>query len=129
MRLDHLRDRCLALPETTEGLPFGPDPLVFKVAGKMFALLSLDVIPSRVGLKCDPEWALTLREEYEAIGTSPYLHKRLWNSVTLDGSVPSSLVREMVEHSYRLVVAKLKKADRLRIEAAEGYPAASSEDG
>ena len=129
MRLDHLRALCLALPETTEGLPFGPDPLVFKVAGKMFALLSLDEIPPRVGLKCDPEWALELREEYEAIGTSPYLHKALWNSVALDGSVPASLVREMVEHSYRQVVAKMKKADRLRIEAAEDYPAASSEHG
>lgn len=129
MRLDHLRDLCLALPETTEGLPFGPDPLVFKVAGKMFALLSLDAIPNRVGLKCDPEWALTLREEHDGIGTSPYLHKRLWNSVTLDGSVPSPLVRDLVEHSYRQVVAGLKKADRERIEAADGYPAASSEHG
>lgn len=127
MRLDRLRDLCLSLPETTEGLPFGPDPLVFKVNGKMFALLSLDTIPNRVGLKCDPDWAVTLREDYEAIGTSPYLHKRLWNSVTLDRSVPSALVQEMVEHSYRLVVAKMKKADRERIEAAEGYPAASSE--
>lgn len=127
MHLDELRAHCLALPETTEGLPFGPDPLVFKVCGKMFALLSLDQIPPRIGLKCDPEWAVTLREDYEAIGTSPYLHKRLWNSVTLDRSVPSPLVREMVEHSYRLVAAGLKKADRERIEAADGYPAASSE--
>lgn len=129
MRIDHLRDLCLALPETTEGLPFGPDPLVFKVAGKMFALLSLDTIPNRVGLKCNPDWALLLREDYDAIGTSPYLHKRLWNSVTLDGSVPSPLVREMVEHSYRQVVAKMKRADRERIEAAEDYPATSSEHG
>ena len=128
MHLDELRTFCLAFPEATEGFPFGPDPLVFKVGGKMFALLGLDDLPPRVVLKCDPERSAELRERYDAISDGPHFRNLHWNYVRLDGSVPGDLVRDLVEHSYRLVVAKLKKADRTRIEAAEGYPAASFDD-
>ncbi len=117
MDLAAVRDHCLTLPETGESFPFDEHTLVFKVGGKMFALLSLDEIPSRVALKCDPERALDLREEFEAIGTGPYLNTKHWNSVALDGSVPSALVCEMIEDSWRLVVGGLRKAERERLRA------------
>lgn len=118
MHLDEIRARCLAFPEVTEGFPFGPDPLVFKVGGKMFALLGIDDIPPRVVLKCDPERTVELRERYAGISTGPYFRNLHWNYVTLDGSVPGDLVCSMVDDSYRLVVAGLKKADRERLLAA-----------
>jgi predicted DNA-binding protein (MmcQ/YjbR family) len=118
MHLDAVRTYCLALPEATEDLPFGPDPLVFKVGGKMFALLGLDDIPSRVVLKCDPERTVELRARHAGISTGPYFRNLHWNYVTLDGSVPSDLIRSLIDDSYRLVVAKLKKADRERLLAA-----------
>lgn len=118
MHLDEIRTRCLAFPEATEDLPFGPDPLVFKVGGKMFALLGIEDIPPRVVLKCDPERTVDLRERYAGISTGPYFRNLHWNYVALDGSVPGDLVRSMVDDSYRLVVAKLKKADRERLLAA-----------
>lgn len=118
MHLDEIRARCLAFPEVTEDFPFGPDPLVFKVGGKMFALLGIDDIPPRVVLKCDPERTVELRERYAGISTGPYFRNLHWNYVTLDGSVPGDLVRGMIDDSYRLVVARLKKADRERLLAA-----------
>jgi predicted DNA-binding protein (MmcQ/YjbR family) len=120
MHLDEIHARCLAFPEVTEDFPFGPDPLVFKVGGKMFALLGIDDIPPRVVLKCDPERTVELRERYAGISTGPYFRNLHWNYVTLDGSVPGDLVRGMIDDSYRLVVARLKKADRERLLAAIG---------
>ena len=118
MDLAAVRDLCLALPEAAESFPFGEGALVFKVAGKMFALLALDAIPARVNLKCDPERAVELREAYPAVAPGYHMNKRHWNTVVLDRSVPSPRVREMVTDSYRLVVVGLKKADRERVLAA-----------
>lgn len=118
MHLDELRAYCLALPEATEDLPFGPDTLVFKVAGKMFALLSLDEVPARVNLKCDPERAAELRERYPAVTPGYHMNKRHWNSVSLGRGLPGDLVRSMIDDSYRLVVEGLRKADRERLLAA-----------
>jgi predicted DNA-binding protein (MmcQ/YjbR family) len=112
MNLEALRDYCLGKPAATEDQPFGPGTLVFKVGGRMFALASLDEVPAHVALKCDPERAVELRERYAGVTTAPYMDKRLWNSVALDGEVPSAEVRKMVDDSYRLVVAKLPKALR-----------------
>lgn len=112
MTLDSFRDYCLAKPGTTEELPFGPDVLVFKVKGKMYATLSLDDIPPRVNLKCDPEEAVALRDRYEAVVPGYHMNKKHWNTVILNGSVPLAVLRDMIEQSYTLVVAKLKKADR-----------------
>jgi predicted DNA-binding protein (MmcQ/YjbR family) len=78
----------------------------------MFALASLDEVPAQVALKCDPERAVELRERYAGVTTAPYMDKRLWNAVTLDGEVPAAEIREMVDESYRLVLAKLPKAKR-----------------
>jgi predicted DNA-binding protein (MmcQ/YjbR family) len=119
MRADDLRHYCLARPHAAEDQPFGPGSLVFKVAGKMFALLAIDETPARVALKCDPERAVELRERYAGVTTAPYMSKVHWNAVTLDGEVPAAEVREMVDESYRLVVAGLPKAVRSRVMSDE----------
>ena len=115
MHLDAFRDYCLAKPHATEDLPFGPDVLTFKVAGKMFAITNLERLPPAVGLKCDPERALELREAYDGISTGPYLNKKHWNYVQLRGDVPDHLIHELVDHSYALVVAGLPRRERERL--------------
>jgi len=105
-------DHCIAKKGVEESTPFGPDVLVYKVCGKVFALTAPDEFPSRVNLKCDPERALALRDEYEAIIPGYHMNKKHWNTVYLDETVPSELVRELTDHSYELVVKSLKKCDR-----------------
>lgn len=100
-------------PHATEGFPFGPQVLVFKVGGKkMFALLAPDHLPPTVSLKSDPEEALALRERYEAVQPGYHLDKKHWVTVSLDGSVPPETLRRMLDASYTLIVQSLKKADR-----------------
>jgi predicted DNA-binding protein (MmcQ/YjbR family) len=94
---------CLSLPGAEETQPFGPDVLVYKVGGRMFAATRPEMYPPRVNLKCDPERAIELREEYVSITPGWHMNKVHWNTVVLDGSVPSRLVRELVHHSYALV--------------------------
>lgn len=103
---------CQSLPGAVEDTPFGPDVLVFKVAGKLFALTDPQEHPARVNLKCDPGRAVELREEYEAVVPGYHMNKKHWNTVVLDGSLPPGLVRELVQHSYDLVVASLTAAKR-----------------
>ena len=112
MHLDGLRDLCLAKPGATEGLPFGPDALVFKVRGKMFALTNLARLPPTVALKCDPERALDLRERFAGIAPAWHMNKRHWNGVELQSDVPDALIRGLLDHSYSLVVASLPRRDR-----------------
>ena len=112
MDLPEVISHCLSKPGAEETTPFGPDTLVYKVGGKMFALTSPDEFPARVNLKCDPERALALRDEYEAIIPGCHMNKRHWNTLVLDGSLPSKLVRELIDHSYELVVASLPKGKR-----------------
>jgi predicted DNA-binding protein (MmcQ/YjbR family) len=112
MTADDLRATCLALPGATEEKPFSraPNLSTFKVAGKVFALSRLDETESlRVSLKCEPEIAVGLRAAHEAIEAGYHLDKRHWNTVRLDGSLPDPMVRDMIEDSYDLVVAKLPK--------------------
>jgi predicted DNA-binding protein (MmcQ/YjbR family) len=106
----------MSYPEVEETTPFGPDILVYKVCGKMFALTSPDSFPTKVNLKCDPDHALELRDDYDAVKPGYHMNKKHWNTVTLDGSIPSKLISEMVDESLRLVVQSLKKADRERIQ-------------
>lgn len=90
---------------------------MFKVLGKMFALSTLDARPLTVNLKCDPDDAVRLREEYAAIAPGWHMNKRHWNTVTVSG-VPGRLLRELIEDSYDLVVAGLPRAERLRLDRA-----------
>lgn len=107
-----IRDYCLAKQGVTEGFPFGDDTLVFKVMGKIFCLVSIDSLPCSMNLKCEPERAIALRETYSSIIPGYHMNKKHWNTLSLDGSIPNNLVRELIDHSYLLVVKKLKKADR-----------------
>ncbi|MFG2297042.1 MmcQ/YjbR family DNA-binding protein [Streptomyces sp. NPDC048603] len=111
-----LRAFCLGLNAAAEEFPFNPETSVFKVLGKMFALSQLDGEPLKVSLKCDPEEAVRLRAEHEAVAPGWHLNKRHWNTVTVDGSLPDRMVRELIEDSYDLVVAGLPRAERLRLD-------------
>jgi predicted DNA-binding protein (MmcQ/YjbR family) len=112
-----LRAYCLDLNGTSEDAPFSrnPDLTVFKVAAKIFAFCFLDDHPLKVSLKCDPEEALRLRDTHEAIVPGWHLNKRHWNTLTIP-DLPPSLVRELIEDSYDLVVAGLPRQDRLRLD-------------
>ena len=113
MDLAAFREYCLTKPDATGGTPFGPDVLVFKVSGKMFALAGLDEVPTTVNLKCDPDLALDLRDRYEQVRPGYHMNKKHWNTVEIDGGVPAVELRRMIDHSYELVVKSLPKAARL----------------
>lgn len=109
MKWTELRDLCLTFPGSEETFPFGFETSVFKVAGKMFALSRGQADPLAVSLKCEPLLAEQLRALHSAIAPGYHLNKRHWNTVTLDGSLPDSMIAEMVEDSYDLVVSGLPK--------------------
>lgn len=118
MDLAELISYFMTLPEVEECTPFGPEALVYKVAGKIFAIVSPDDFPSRVNLKCEPEYAVELRERYAAVLPGWHMNKRHWNTVLLDDSLSGELLRELALDSYRLVVQGLKAAERKRLLAA-----------
>lgn len=107
MNIETLRAYCLAKPAVEETLPFGPDTLVFKVAGKVFLLTGLDSDQLSFNVKCDPDLAEELRERYEAVKPGYHMNKKHWNTITVDGTVSSKLIREWIDHSYELVVDSL----------------------
>lgn len=115
MTAAQLRRACLSRTGANEEFPFGPGTSVFKVAAKMFALSPLGSRPLRVSLKCEPEIAQRLRGAHEEIVPGYHLNKRHWNTVYLDGSLPDSMVLDMLEDSYDLVVAGLPAAVRKRL--------------
>lgn len=108
---------CLSLPGVEETTPFGPEVLVYKVMGKMFATAVPEEWPHRVNLKCDPERALELRDRWEEIQPGYHMNKKHWNTLTLGGRLPTTLVRELLEHSYELVVASLTRKERAALGA------------
>ena len=112
MDLAAFREYCLRKRGATEGTPFGETVLVFKVAGKIFALAALDEVPATVNLKCDPDLALELRDRYEQVRPGYHMNKKHWNTVEIDRGVPEAELRKMIEHSYDLVVRALPKAQR-----------------
>jgi predicted DNA-binding protein (MmcQ/YjbR family) len=112
-----LRSCCLGFPGAFEDFPFGPEHSVFKVAGKLFAISALEADPLQVSLKCEPDLAVRLRATYPAIAPGYHLNKRHWNTVTLDGSLPEQMVRDLIEDSYDLVVSGLPR----RVQAELGW--------
>jgi len=118
MNVESFREYCLSKPGVTESSPFGEDNLVFKVGTKMFALLALDEVPSAANLKCDPDRALELRDRYVEVRPGYHMNKKHWNTVVIDGAIPRSELKKMIDHSYELVVQGLPKALRARL--AEG---------
>jgi predicted DNA-binding protein (MmcQ/YjbR family) len=109
MNIETLREYCLSKPDVEETLPFGPDTLVFKVAGKIFLLTGLDSTPLQFNVKCEPSKAIELREEYDCVKPGYHMNKKHWNTIVVDGSVPSKLLREWIDHSYKLVAPSPKK--------------------
>ena len=115
-----VRRLCLSKEGATEDFPFGDHTLVFKVGGKMFALCSLDDTPFRLNLKCDPERALELREEFPQEITGAYhMNKKHWNSL-LPEHLPEYLLKELVNHSYDLVLMGLPKKFRDQLSGKAG---------
>jgi predicted DNA-binding protein (MmcQ/YjbR family) len=121
-----LRNCCLRRAGAVEEFPFGPEHSVFKVGGKMFAISALDRTPLEVSVKCEPELAVQLRGTYAAIRPGYHLNKRHWNTVTLDGSLPDKLIRDLVEDSYDLVVSALPKRTRKHLGWAPAAGASGS---
>jgi predicted DNA-binding protein (MmcQ/YjbR family) len=120
MNIETFRNYCLAKKAVTEELPFGPDNLVFKVMGKMFALASLDEVPLRINLKCDPERALELREQHEEnILPGYHMSKKHWNTLILDGRLRPEMIFDLTTHSYDLVVTGLTGKRRKELENLE----------
>jgi predicted DNA-binding protein (MmcQ/YjbR family) len=114
-RLDAVRDHCLDRRGATEDFPFGPEVMVFKVGGKIFAAMAWEESPLTISLKCDPDRAAALREEHAAINPPRYFDKRSWNAVTLDASIDDALLQELVEHSWGLVFASLTRKRQAEI--------------
>jgi predicted DNA-binding protein (MmcQ/YjbR family) len=110
MNIEEFREYCLHKNKVTEEFPFDEVTLVFKVCNKMFALTGLDSPEFSINLKCDPDWAEELRETYDGTIVPGYhMHKKHWNTVYVNGSIPEKLLRELIDHSYDLVVKGLPK--------------------
>jgi predicted DNA-binding protein (MmcQ/YjbR family) len=106
MDIHETRMYCLSKAKVTECMPFDDMTLVFKLGGKMFALLSLDT-DHALNLKCEPERAIELREHYDAITPGYHMNKKHWNTISLDGRLNTSLIKELVDHSYELIKESL----------------------
>jgi len=115
MDLAKFREYCLSKPAATEGTPFGPDVLVFKVGGKIFALASLDEVPATANLKSDPDLALELRDRYEQVTPGYHMNKKHWNTVEIESGIPAAELRKMIDHSYELVVKSLPRKAREKL--------------
>ncbi len=114
MNIEEIRDHCLAKPGVTEGLPFGEDTLVFKVDEKIFLLISISD-STHFNVKCDPERAVELREQYAEVQPGYHMNKKHWNTVSADGSLTRKQLREMIDHSYDLVLKSLPKNTQAEI--------------
>jgi len=112
MNIEEFRAYCISKPGVTEAFPFGPETLVFKVAGKVFALTGLDSPTFEVNLKCDPDYAVEIREKYNEIRAGYHMNKKHWNTVDFQGSLSEAFLKSLVDHSYELVVSKLPKTKR-----------------
>lgn len=109
MNVETIREYCLTKENAEEGFPFGEGTLVFKVNGKIFLLLSLDASPLTFNAKCDPDYAIELREEYENIIPGFHMNKKHWNTVIVDGTLSDKLLKSLIDGSYDLVKPKTKK--------------------
>ena len=114
MNIESIRDYCISKTGVTESFPFDDTTLVFKVAGRMFALIDLEE-DLRINLKCDPLEALELREKYRAVIPGYHMNKKHWNTVIIDGSIPVKRIHQWIDDSYDLVVQKLSRKEKLQL--------------
>lgn len=103
--------RLAGKPQAKENFPFGPEVAVYKVCHKMFATLTVESGLPRINLKCDPDEAVMLREQYPAIQPGHHMNKKHWNTVYLDGSLSTELLERLIDHSYELVINNLPTAE------------------
>ncbi|RMA66409.1 MmcQ/YjbR family DNA-binding protein [Ulvibacter antarcticus] len=109
MNIEEFRSYCLNKKGVTESFPFDEQTLVFKVMGKIFTITGLERLPPEVNLKCDPERAIELREEFDGVIRPGYhMNKQLWNTIEIE-AIPRDLLLELIDHSYDLIVSKLTK--------------------
>ena len=108
MNIEDLRSYALSLPYAEETFPFGENVIVFKAKGKMFLLLPLNSEKLNFNVKCDPEHAIELREQYSSIQPGYHMNKKHWNTIFVDGSLNSKQLKEFIEDSYKLVSKKTK---------------------
>jgi predicted DNA-binding protein (MmcQ/YjbR family) len=111
MNIAFFRDYCLDKPGTSEDTPFDENTLCFKVGGKIFAIIDIVDFES-VNLKCDPDRAVELREQFHGIQPGYHMNKKHWNTVLFNGSVTDKLILELIDHSYDLVIKSLPKTKR-----------------
>jgi len=112
MNIENITKYCLSKKGAIEDFPFDEETLVFKVGGKMFALIPLEKIPLQINLKCDPEKAIELREEYDCVLPGWHMSKKHWNTVILEGNIRWNDLKDWIDHSYEEVVSGLKKSER-----------------
>ncbi len=117
MNIEEIRTNCLSLPHTTEDFPFDESTLVIRVANKIFALIPLEK-NGLINLKCDPERAVELREQYDSIRPGYHMNKKYWNTIQFD-SIPSKLVLDLIQHSYNLVFESLPKKVKLELNSSQ----------
>ena len=109
MDIEQLRDFCLQQPNVEESFPIGPDTLVFKINNKIFLLVSLDSQPLQFNVKCDPDQAVELREQYPTNVLPGYhMNKKHWNTIIVDSPLSNKQLKEFIINSYHLV-GNLKK--------------------
>lgn len=116
LNLEQTREYCLKKKGVTEEFPFDEETLVFKVAGKIFLLASLETIPLQINLKCDPEKAIELREEYDSVQPGYHMNKKHWNTIIIDGKVSHHKLFEWIDDSYSLVIAGFTTSKRKLLE-------------
>ncbi len=112
MNIEDCRNYCLSKKGSTESFPFDSQTLVFKVCGKMFALIGLERFPHSLNLKCDPEYALNLRDNYDGVTPGYHMNKKHWNTVLLDSDVADHVICDLIDHSYDLVVSGLPQQEK-----------------
>ena len=118
MDFDGVRNYCLSLKASNESFPFDEETLVFKVLNKMFCLTNINP-PWSINLKCDPEQALELREEHQAVKPGFHMNKKHWNTVELDGSIRDEVVKEWINNSYNLVIKSMTKKEKEKLKGME----------
>lgn len=117
MDIESLHQYCLTKKGAEESFPFGSETLVFKVMDKAFLLTGLASSPLQFNVKCDPEKAIDLREQYSCVMPGYHMNKKHWNTVICDGSVNDALLRSWIDHSYELVVNALPRKLKLELES------------
>lgn len=119
MNIEQFCDYCLAKKGVAEDFPFGETTLCMKVSGKIFAITGLDGEQFSVNLKCAPDYALELREQYPEVQPGFHMNKKHWNTVDFEGSLDDRMLKQLIDHSYDQVVKSLKKLERAMVEGLE----------